>query len=156
MKFQKNKQLSAYLLGLAISASAAFPLSINAAPGTLANEPLFLTNKAEPNILFMVDDSGSMDFEMSTNEGGFIGCTGCSGAMPIQITGGGYWGYFYVTNDADDVYGIGAIGDSGGAIPTQESIDALGFAATYMNGTWRARNSNYNRMYYDPQVTYKP
>ena len=161
MKFQKNKQLSAYLLGLAIGASVTFPLSINAAPGTLANEPLFLTNKAEPNILFMVDDSGSMDFEMSTNEGGFIGCTGCSGAMPIQITGGGYWGYFYVTNDADDVYDILDIGDSGGAIPTQESIDALIIADTdvnagYMNGVWRARNSNYNRMYYDPQVTYKP
>ncbi len=32
-----------------------------AAPGTLSNTPLFLTNRAEPNIFFMLDDSNSMN-----------------------------------------------------------------------------------------------
>lgn len=37
---------------------------LNAAPGTLSNSPLFLSNSTQPNIFFMVDDSGSMDWEV--------------------------------------------------------------------------------------------
>lgn len=39
------------------------PLSATAAPGTVAETPLFLTNSVEPNIMLLVDDSGSMDWE---------------------------------------------------------------------------------------------
>ena len=34
-----------------------------AAPGIPANSPLFLSTKVQPNIFFMIDDSGSMDWE---------------------------------------------------------------------------------------------
>ena len=35
---------------------------LRAAPGTLANSPLFLSTIVEPNVFFTVDDSGSMDW----------------------------------------------------------------------------------------------
>jgi type IV pilus assembly protein PilY1 len=56
---------------LAVSCTTAGLLALGmagtalAAPGTLATSPLFLQNAAvQPNILFMVDDSGSMDWEV--------------------------------------------------------------------------------------------
>ena len=44
--------------------------SITAAPGTLADSPLFLQSGAvQPNIFFMIDDSGSMDWEVLKSTG---------------------------------------------------------------------------------------
>ncbi len=43
---------------------------VNSAPGALAKEPLFLGSRVPPNILFIVDDSGSMDWEVLTSNGG--------------------------------------------------------------------------------------
>ncbi len=40
-----------------------------AGPGNLADTPLFLANSVQPNIAFMVDDSGSMDWESLLNQG---------------------------------------------------------------------------------------
>ena len=49
-------------LGLALNAFAA--------PGTLATSPLFLQNgSVQPNIFFMIDDSGSMDWEVLQSTG---------------------------------------------------------------------------------------
>jgi len=39
------------------------PLIGQAAPGTLSNQPLFLSDIVKPNVMLMIDDSGSMDFE---------------------------------------------------------------------------------------------
>lgn len=44
-------------------------LTATAAPGTVSQSPLFLTNAAEPNIMLLVDDSGSMDWEDLLNQG---------------------------------------------------------------------------------------
>lgn len=151
MKFLKNKQLSAYLLGAAIGVTIALPLNISAAPGILANEPLFLTNKAEPNIFFMVDDSGSMDMEMATDEPELLGINGSTGLMHVTVPSGGYYGWLYVFGDSDNNYTTELPGPNGFAVPTQESVDA-----TYLPGLWRARNHNYNSMYYNPTTIYKP
>ena len=35
-----------------------------AAPGSLSQLPLFLTSPVQPNIFFLLDDSGSMDWEV--------------------------------------------------------------------------------------------
>jgi len=53
---------------LAFLVLAGYPLSGGAAPGTLSDEPLFATTSAEPNIFFMIDDSGSMDGSLMTSE----------------------------------------------------------------------------------------
>lgn len=103
------------------------------APGTLADVPLFLTNPVEPNILFMVDDSGSMDWGLMTEEDDGIMNLGC--------------GYFYAQPAADNDYFW--------VVPTEAGLKSQGIAAPY-GGVWRARNANYNRLYYDPRITYTP
>ena len=40
-----------------------------AAPGTLAQQPLFLGATVQPNIFFSIDDSGSMGWETTLNDG---------------------------------------------------------------------------------------
>lgn len=130
MKHQKNKQLSSYLLGMVIGAGIALPININAAPGVLSDSPLFLTNKAEPNIFFMTDDSGSMDWEITVDGTGTMDPTS------------GEWRYVF--DAADNAYG------NTYNAPAQENDNAT------TTGVWRARNHLYNKMYYNPATTYTP
>jgi len=67
-KTQHNKliisSVTAGMLSLGLMANSM------AAPGTLATSPLFLQNGAvQPNIFFMIDDSGSMDWENLASKG---------------------------------------------------------------------------------------
>ena len=106
----------------------------HAAPGTLSDSPLFLTNAVEPNILFLVDDSGSMDWGLMTGEeSGVVWLGNCP--------------YYYSqpTTDNDDFW----------VVPTEEGLAAQGIAPPY-GGVWRTRNRSYNRAYYDPRITYTP
>ncbi len=109
------------------------PIAAQAGPGTLSDSPLFLTNPVEPNILFMVDDSGSMDWGLMTAEDSGLMNLGCL--------------YYYTQPAPDNDYKF--------IVPTEASLQAQGIAAPY-GGVWRAWNSDYNRLYYDPKVTYTP
>ncbi|MEH6357815.1 MAG: PilC/PilY family type IV pilus protein [Pseudomonadales bacterium] len=66
MKMFKNKFLwvSFVTASLAVNSSA-----VVAAPGDLASSPLFLSTAVQPNILFMIDDSGSMGWDNTLNNG---------------------------------------------------------------------------------------
>ncbi|RMG31160.1 MAG: hypothetical protein D6721_02070 [Gammaproteobacteria bacterium] len=56
------------LLALALTLGAGSP-ALYAAPGKIAQSPLFLSAHVQPNIFFMIDDSGSMDWEiLKSNE----------------------------------------------------------------------------------------
>ena len=118
-------------------AAAAFisggPSIGNAGPGTLADSPLFLTNAVEPNILFLIDDSGSMDWGLMTEEEDGLMWLGCR-----------YY-YTHQTTDNRDYW----------VVPTEPALIDLGVAAPY-GGVWRARSSSYNKAYYDPTVSYYP
>ncbi len=59
----------AFKLRPLIAALALTSTMLNAAPGTLADSPLYLTNSVQPNILFIIDDSGSMDWEVQMSKG---------------------------------------------------------------------------------------
>ena len=109
------------------------PVSLNAAPGTLSDSPMFLTNPVEPNILFLVDDSWSMDWGLMTDEDSGIINLGCP--------------YYYTHPSSDN--------NEFWVVPTEATLRAAGVAAPY-SGVWRAWNSNYNRIYYDPSITYVP
>ena len=130
MKSQQNKQLSAYLLGMVIGASIAAPIKISAAPGVLSDSPLFLTNKAQPNIFFMTDDSGSMDWEITVDGTG------------TMFPSSGEWRYVFDASDNE-------YGNTYNA-PAQENDNAT------TTGVWRARNHLFNKMYYNPKTTYTP
>lgn len=45
------------------------PMNVSAAPGNLSDKPLFLGTEVQPNILWLVDDSGSMDWEVLKTSG---------------------------------------------------------------------------------------
>ncbi|MFQ5487381.1 MAG: pilus assembly protein, partial [Gammaproteobacteria bacterium] len=112
-----------------------FTASIQAAPGTLSQSPLYLSTSVEPNIVFLSDDSGSMDWTLMTSES--------SGVM--WLSG---WVYYYALPAPDNIYFWTVASE-------EHLINNEGVAAPAL-GVWRARNSDYNKMYYNPAVTYKP
>ncbi|MEO1201841.1 MAG: hypothetical protein AAFX10_03970, partial [Pseudomonadota bacterium] len=119
---------------LAMAALACVPLVAQAGPGTLAESPLFLTNAVEPNILFLLDDSGSMDWDLMTEENnGLMWLDDCR--------------FEYAQPAADNTHDW--------VLPSEESLIAEGISAPY-GGVWRARNADYNRLYYNPTVRYLP
>ena len=109
------------------------PVTALSAPGTIADSPLFLSNSVEPNVLFMLDDSGSMDWGLMTAENSGIMVVGCA--------------YYYAQPAPDNDYFW--------VLATEEELMNQGVAAPY-GGVWRAWNKDYNRLYYDPTVTYLP
>ena len=78
IKFQ-FRFIAAWLLsvyGLAVSVTS------QAAEMVLAESPLFLGTRIDPNIFFMVDDSGSMDWEILTVDYEYYSTTGETVATP--------------------------------------------------------------------------
>lgn len=139
---------------------------LNAAPGTLADSPLFLASTVKPNILMAIDDSGSMDSEnlMPTNDGALWWHTGDQSFtgrdQNDNAVGGGVlnfnqngnanntWKrYFYLfpNGSGTTTSGRRVYTDTDGMYvvpPTHE------FAY--------ARSPDYNASYYDPDVAYTP
>jgi len=135
-------------LGLILSLAAlAFGPTAQAAPGPLPSTPLFLTNSVEPNVFFLLDDSGSMDWETMYPDG--IAGYNSTGGMPI-LDGHNvaYWHpgwrgtYMYNTNFIE-------------VIPPAEWVDPDP-AETWDDNLWVLRNHNANKLYYNPMVTYQP
>ena len=132
-----NKANNAFRIATSAALVTATLLSSStgaAAPGTLADTPLFLSNSVEPNILFLLDDSGSMSWGLITPES--------DGVMRVDAC------TYYDAQPSPDA-------DSTDIPPTPESLAARGIAAPY-GGVWRAWNKDYNKIYYDPAVTYTP
>ncbi|WP_193754294.1 pilus assembly protein [Microbulbifer sp. Q7] len=96
----------------------------------LAQSPLFLSNGATPNVMFVIDDSGSMHFEITPED-------------YRQDTA-------YIFPRADGVYGNAGYDqttDGNYQVPTVD--DANGYNAL-------TRSPQYNKSYYNPSVTYLP
>ncbi len=114
------------------------PLIASAAPGTLADSPLFLSTSVEPNIFWTVDDSGSMDWEMLVSGG-------TSGLPYIGSWGANYYILPSANNDYDAYY-----------ISTYTWYPYTLASEGSLSGAWMSRNSSYNVLYYNPEVTYSP
>jgi len=116
---------------------------LSAAPGIIENSPLFLSNSVEPNIFFMVDDSGSMNAEMLTPES--VG--GWGGVMEI-VDGGDSRDYYWLFTSNNN---------SNRTLPSQAIMTTTyGAGSPTVEGVWRGRNSDYNGLYYNPTRTYEP
>ncbi len=131
----KFKAFRAAAAAALLTSSMFGPAIVNAAPGTLADSPLFLSNSVEPNVLFLLDDSGSMSW----------------GVMAPELEGRMYSGDNCIYRDAIP----GPDAGSTDVPPTEARLAALGVAAPY-GGVWRAWSKDYNKVYYDPGVTYTP
>lgn len=136
--------------------------AVHAAQLSLSDVPLFLGFTVEPNILLLVDDSGSMDWDVITNDaandGRFTG-TQPDGSSPagsgsvkhrdsddngtancgFGTNGQSFYGYLYAAEFANNNY-------------TDDANDCN----TADDQEWRFRNSNFNRLYFDPNKTYTP
>lgn len=115
------KRSRMFLFFISLFSMTAFCVSSVWAVVDISNIPLDAQTKAAPaNIMFVLDDSGSMDWEMMTIES--------NGLFSNQ--------YYVFDNAGDNLY-------SGTRILTD--------AQRLM---WKSQWSQYNKMYYDPSVTY--
>lgn len=114
-------RLLAFSLGLAIGSIAQ--------AAEIPDTPLQTSIATDPNVMLVLDDSGSMHFEI----------------MPDEYTMGPGDGTNYVFPRADDVYG-GSNNDYDNYVPTVEdhAFNAL------------TRSPQVNTVYYNPAVTYTP
>ena len=122
----KTKKISAALYAALLSLGVVH----SAVSMDMAQSPLFLRNGAPPNVMFIIDDSGSMHFEITPEE-------------YRRDTA-------YIFPRADDVYGntgYNQTKDGNYQVPTVDDTSAYN-ALT--------RSPQFNKSYYDPSVTYKP
>ncbi|HFD92132.1 MAG TPA: hypothetical protein ENJ22_02450 [Gammaproteobacteria bacterium] len=107
----------------------------HAAPGTLSQVPLYVGPAVEPNVVFLADDSGSMDWSLMTEEDNGL----------IYLSG---WVYYYShPAPGNDFFWV---------LASEEYLDSTLGVDPATSGVWRARNSDYNKLYYNPEVTYTP
>ncbi|WP_198039995.1 pilus assembly protein [Microbulbifer agarilyticus] len=114
--------LAAAVLSLGVTHSA---MSVD-----MAQSPLFLSTGAPPNVMFVLDDSGSMQFEITPED-------------YRRDTA-------FIFPRADGVYGSGNFNQSTGGdyqVPTVDATNAYGAMM---------RSPQINKSYYDPSVTYTP
>ncbi len=125
----------------ALGAAMLWATASQAAPGAIAQQPLFIGNAIPPNIFFLIDDSTSMALEMMTegfeNSGrltdtrpdetpAFIDRAGCTIERP------GEDGYAFILETDQRYCDVAA------------------------EEEWRARDYTVNKLYYDPNQTYEP
>ena len=107
-----------------------------AAPIAIAQEPLFLGGVIDPNIMFILDDSGSMQFESLPDDG---------------------WTRFIYPH-ATSVYG-GADYDNRSPAFVSETKDFYGnvlYTDTLGSYSAWSRSNAVNKLYYNPETTYTP
>jgi type IV pilus assembly protein PilY1 len=114
----------------------------------LSNTPLEQSSTVSPNVLVTMDDSGSMDWHITINS------TDDNARFVINNSG------IATSNVRERVYTylwdlpVNAYGDTSGngrIVPSMESLPA---GNDY--NVWQARSSAFNRIYYNPEVTYLP
>jgi hypothetical protein len=141
------KPLQNQLKWIALTAYLVLPSISYSAPGTLSDSPLWLGESVKHNLMLMIDDSGSMDFEVLFNnndgalylnprDGFFANSDGdlySSGNKYVYLFPNGYSGSYNGKRRVNNHY----------AIPP---IKAYAFA----------RSPNFNSAYYDPNTTYDP
>lgn len=125
------------------------PTIAYSAPGQLADQPLWLGSSVKHNLMFAIDDSGSMDWELSfpvndgtprlRSDGNFVDSNG------DYLNSGGYGQYAYVFANGVDTGGY----DGRRLYSNRYAIPPI---AQYAS----AKSSAYNTAYYDPSVTYDP
>jgi type IV pilus assembly protein PilY1 len=128
----------------------------------LSDVPLFLGFQVEPNIFFVIDDSGSMDWEVVSKDassGGIFTGTQPDGSNPssagsVKHRDGDDDG------DADCAFGDGQQYSDGYlyVVEFEENTYADGSndCNTADDQAWRMRNSDFNPLYFDPNRTYQP
>lgn len=162
MIIKKNIKLYSWIACAVLSFYAI--TQAHAAPGTLANSPLFTTSNVPPNVFFELDDSGSMDWEIldkqywhpcsyDRDNNGNTGDADCGflvtdNGLFRTYSGTAFRYYAYLFNNTDNLYSPGCDGTN---FPKLEACSAAVQAYD-----WRVRSSALNVLYYNPAITYSP
>ena len=125
--------------------------------------PLFLTPGATPNVMLMLDDSGSMDWEILMKPH-YIYCAYmsrlyfCSQAGSlvdngrVRIDGYGSTNFSYLHTTSDNAYSLSS--SNGRSLELVWNINSVNDLFT--TGDWRVFSSDVNVMYFDPAREYEP
>lgn len=145
-RHNKHQKIIASILGLCLGLLNGMAV---AAPGTLSNTPLYLSTQVQPNIIFIADDSISMDWGLQTNNtGGYYTVSIASNIFESD--------YNYSHPTSANILEI-ALGDNRFTAPRQSMVTGyLAMGHSNLDGLWRLRSTDYNKIYYNPAITYKP
>ena len=118
----------------------------------LAQTPLEQSATVPPNIMVLMDDSGSMDFQITAKteniNGGFF-----LDNDPAASSGVRERSYYYLWN-LDNSYS--STSTNGRILATPEALEGNSRTDNNQYGVWRARTHLFNRTYYDPSIRYTP
>lgn len=143
-------------------------LTVNAAEIPIADVPLFLGSGVAPNVFFELDDSGSMDWSVLTDnhwepcaydsnapgrEGDWDCGTEITDGLYVGYTGSGYGTFAYMFDNTDDLY-------SGSPYNDEQAFgsgpDAANPIPAPVANDWRLMNSDFNVQYFNPGAAYQP
>ena len=117
----------------------------------LSDVPLEDAIATEANVLVVMDDSGSMDWDMMTDQSsGVFRLHNGGGIRSSGIRYRSTW-YYYIYDLPTNVY-------NRPVAPTQDNLDANvgGYWTGNNYGVWRLRSSQYSTIYYNPEIEYLP
>jgi len=119
----------------------------------ITNVPLEQAAGVPPNVLIVMDDSGSMDWNLIVagldENGGFV-----LDNSPIAGSGVRANSYVYMWDLANNAYP--PTSQYGQVLPTEEALAADSDTDNNQYGVWRARMHLHNSMYYNPAIFYTP
>ncbi len=120
----------------------------------LSDVPLEDAISTEANVLVVMDDSGSMDWDMMTDQlAGLVLLDNFGGLRASNIRGRGTY-YYYIYDLPTNLFSTRPVA------PVQAEIDAeAGPGGDFFNnqhGVWRLRNPQFNTIYYNPEIEYQP
>lgn len=136
----------------------------NSAVLNLSQSPLFTSTYVAPNVFFELDDSGSMDWEVSVrpywnfcaydpNATGVYSATSVCGSIVandglIRSYGNGNYRYFtYLFTTNDNLYGDDC---------NSNDYNAIQACSSAGDKEWRIYSSDLNTVYYNPTTPYTP
>lgn len=152
---RRSGRLGAFIGAALLSVSTLHSSLAWSAQVPIADQPLYLGVTVRPNVFFQADDSGSMDWEISvspywhacdydSNAPERAGDDDCLELQDDEGKFNGYNGSYYQTFES-----IFATPDASWPI-IEPNMDDV------MAADWRVFSSDFNTVYFDPEVDYEP
>ena len=139
----------------------AFATSSQAAEMALADQPLFLGTQIDPNVFFMMDDSGSMDWEILTKDYHYYTDYWDPDSTPVGLQEAGSFVGFSSSGECSGRETYLYIYDSDASTNNDNVYDSCSYPTLEdhpeaYTRDWRAYSSDVNVMMYNPEITYSP
>lgn len=130
---KRSKRLVAYCTILSILLT---PITASTAYAAISDVPLYLSSPVEPNLMFVLDDSGSMQWDVIPDPAPVLTSVYFTFPRPQTLYGANY-AYSTLTGPAGDYNGVAR-------------FDPADRYARYF------RTSQFNPLYYNPAIRYTP